>query len=357
MENSKHFIQSISTQVLKLPMKSALRWGKDNQLDFLEHVLIKVTAGNDLWGTAEAPVRPTIYGETIISIEAIVAEHFAPKLVGVSLNDEQTIQAVIHSIKNNNCAKGALDIAICEVKAQAQGKSPFEKYLGSKKSIRVSYILGMNDLETMLAEAKEIYAQGISVFKLKIGRTAKQDEQVIQALTHEFAGTGVILYADANETFIPKNAFKNLERLAKLGIAYVEEPLPVQLIKARAQLKAAQILPIIADDSCFTLADLDRELSFDTFDILNIKTARTGFTDSLAMLKKASQANKGIMLGSQASSGLGTLHCSLIASHNEVTHPCELGFPLKLKEDSLDRNFVYREGFLYIDDLQEMLAS
>ncbi len=357
MKNSKHSIQSISTQVLELPMKGALHWGKGSKLNSLEHVLIKVVANNDLWGIAEAPVRPTIYGETIFSIEAVVAEHFASKLIGISLNDEKAIKEVIHSIKNNYCAKGALDIAICEARARAQGKSLFEQYSGDQENIRVSYILGINDLEVMLAEAKEVYKRGVSVFKIKIGRDKAQDEKIIQALTHELAGTGVILYADANEMLVPEDSFAELEHLAKLGIAYVEEPLPVHLIKARAELKAAQILPIIADDSCFTLADLERELSFDTFDILNIKTARTGFTESLAMLKKAKEANKGVMLGSQASSGLGTLHCALIASHKEVTHPCELSFPLKLQKDSLKKSLVYKYGFLYTEDLQEIATS
>ncbi len=357
MAKSEHSIQSVSTQLLELPMKSNLQWGKNSQLSSLEHVLVKVTADNGFWGIAEAPVRPTIYGETIISIEAIVAEHFAPKLMGISLNDQKAIQEVIHSIKNNNCAKGALDIAICEVRAQARGKSLFGQYLGKQKSVRVSYILGINDLESMLEEAKEIYAQGVSVFKIKIGREEKQDEQIIQALREEFADKDVILYADANETLTPDNAFERLEHLAKLGIAYIEEPLPVHLIEDRAKLKAAQILPIIADDSCFTPSDLERELAFDTFDILNIKPARTGFTESLAMLEQASKAGKGVMIGSQASSGLGTFHSALIASHKEVTHPCELSFPLKLLEDSLGKSFVYKEGFLHIDDLRKAIIS
>ena len=357
MTKSEHSIQSVSTQLLELPMKNNLQWGKNSQLNSLEHVLIKVTADNGLWGVAEAPVRPTIYGETVISIEAMVAEHFAPKLMGISLNDQQAIQEVTHSIKNNNCAKGALDIAICEVRAQVRGQNLFKQYLGKQKKIRVSYILGINDLESMLEEAKEVYAQGVSVFKIKIGREKAQDEQIIQALKEEFAGTNVILYADANETLDPDNVCKRLEHLAKLGIAYIEEPLPAHLIKDRAKLKAEQILPIIADDSCFTFPDLERELAFDTFDILNIKTARTGFTESLAMLEQASKADKGIMVGSQASSGLGTFHSALIASHKKVTHPCELSFPLKLEEDSLGKSFVYKEGFLHIDDLRKAIIS
>jgi L-alanine-DL-glutamate epimerase-like enolase superfamily enzyme len=169
-------------------------------------------------------------------------------------------------------------------------------------------------------------------------------------LQETFTGEDVILYADANEGLNPDTAAKDLERLAKLGIAYVEEPLPAHLIKARAALKRENILPIIADDSCFSLNDLERELDFDTFDILNIKTARTGFTESSKMLGLATNANKGVMIGSQASSGLGTVHAAIFASKAGVSHPSELGFPLKLEQDSISPSPVFSGGYLKLED-------
>ena len=59
---------------------------------------------------------------------------------------------------------------------------------------------------------------------------------------------------------------------------------------------AAKHIPLIADDSAFTVRNLRRELDFDTFDVLNIKTARTGYTPSRQMLVMAHSANKGVMM-------------------------------------------------------------
>jgi L-alanine-DL-glutamate epimerase-like enolase superfamily enzyme len=142
-----------------------------------------------------------------------------------------------------------------------------------------------------------------------------------------------------------------LEHLAALGLHYCEEPLPVEQIAARASLRAGQHLPLIADDSAFTLRDLQRELAFDTFDILNIKTARTGFTESAAMLALARRAGKGVMIGSQASAGLGTLHAALFAALPGIDYPSELSFPLKLRADILDRPLPITNGYLTVDDL------
>ena len=253
-------IKHLSTQPFKLEMKGSLSWGKQSKLDVLEHVLVTAITNDGHIGIAEAPVRPTIYGETVASVEAAIG-YLGNKLRSLDIHDTQTIETVLQGLPNNYCAKGALDIALCEARAKTQGRTLFELERGPNESIRVSFILGISDTATMLKEAREIFEAGVSVFKIKIGRDAKQDETIVKTLQHEFAGTDVILYADANEGLLPETATKDLERLAKLGLAYVEEPLPVHMLKARSKLKAQNILPIIADDSCFTMNALERELS------------------------------------------------------------------------------------------------
>jgi len=274
--------------------------------------------------------------------------------LGIDLNNTTEIDAVFTSIKNNHCAKGALDIALWDLRSKQEAKSGLVKeFAGKHDKLRCSYILGISDMDTMLAEAMKVYDAGVSVFKIKIGRDSAHDTEIVSSLNEAFADKDVILYADANEMLTEENAVERLEILASLGIAYVEEPLPVHLLKARASLKQANIIPIIADDSCFTFNNLLRELEADTFDILNIKTARTGYTESLRMLEAAKQAGKGVMLGSQASAGLGTLHCALFASQDGVTHESELSFPLKLKEDILSEVLHYDAGYLDVGLLEK----
>ena len=157
--------------------------------------------------------------------------------------------------------------------------------------------------------------------------------------------------------FCQKQPLEDLERLARLGLAYVEEPLPVHMLKARSALKAQNIMPIIADDSCFTLNNLERELEFDTFDILNIKTPRTGFTESKKMLELARNNNKGVMIGSQAGSGLATSHAALFASKTGIDFPSELSFPLKLYQDSIAPSIQYNQGFLDIQQLSKVSVT
>jgi L-alanine-DL-glutamate epimerase-like enolase superfamily enzyme len=361
-------ISAIETIPFQLPMHGALQWGKSSRFDTVAHVAVRVLLSDGSEGWAEAPPRPTIYGETIHSIRSVIAEELAPRVVGLpvwvddqvqpgalwAMPELQRLQSRLHEIKNNHTSKAAIDMALHSALAQHRGISLLDHLLdGNPRTVdkvRVSYILGIGDHDTVLAEARRIVEQGVRVLKVKVGRSWDEDIARIRDLQSEL-GADVDLYADANECFDAPEAAAKLDALAELGLHYCEEPLPVEQIPARATLRAGKHLPLIADDSAFTLRDLQRELAFDTFDILNIKTARTGFTESAAMLNLARRAGKGVMIGSQASAGLGTLHAALFATLPGIDHPSELSFPLKLRADILDRPLPIVDGYLSIDEL------
>lgn len=339
-------IKRIDTIPFRLPMEGELKWGSHGHLDSVRHVLIQVVLSDGSVGVAEAPPRPTIYGETVESIVAIVHRELAPRLVG---QDATGAWALMQPIRNNHTAKGALDMAVHDAVACSQGISLAEKLGCTHAHLRVSYILGIGDRDTVLAEAERVVKRGVRVLKVKVGRDWQEDIGRIRDLQAMFGAT-VDLYADANETMLTSDAAAKLETLRALGILYCEEPLPVELIRERAALRAGNYLPLIADDSAMDRRELARELAMDTFDILNIKPPRTGFTESLAMIEQAQRAGKGIMVGSQAGTGIGTARAALVAAQPGVDHPSELSFFLKLKEDIVDRPLPLDDGYLHLAD-------
>ena len=336
----------------RLPLRGTLAWGKGSSLNAAEHVLVRVHLSDGSVGQAEAPPRPTIYGETVGSVLAILA-HLSPALVGLNIDDTARLDAVRNSVVNNHTARGALDMALHDARARSQNSTLFDRLLGPQTRVRPSFILGIAPLPDMLAEANLVVAAGVRVLKVKVGRQHEHDLRLIRELRAEY-GDAVQLYADSNETLTPETAPAALAAMRDAGLSYVEEPLPVRLLRQRAELRRQKLLPIIGDDSCFTPADLERELNFGTIDILNIKTARNGFTDSLAMLERARSAGLGVMIGSQASSGLGTIHAALMASQAGVTEPSELSFVLKLEGDLLSGPITFQDGWLDVAALREL---
>lgn len=343
-------IEQIATTVFRLPMYGALRWGKSSALAEARHVLVQVTLSDGSTGVAEAPPRPTIYGETVYSITSVIKHELAPRVVGIPL---EKVQARLQEVKNNHTAKGATDMALHDALAQHKGISLAEHLGATAQQLKVSYILGIGDRDTVLAEAQRVYDQGVRVLKVKVGREWDEDVARIRDLQTMF-GEEMALYADANECLETHEAATKLAKLRDMGLLYCEEPLPVEFIQERAALRRQRAMPLIADDSCFTVRDLQRELALDTFDILNIKTARTGYTESQAMLQQALKAGKGIMIGSQASTGLGTIRTALFAALPGIEHPSELSFFLKIKEDILDQPIQLRDGYLQLAQLSSI---
>ena len=354
-------IERIDTAVFRLPMHGALQWGKSSRIAEIRHVLVRVTLSSGAEGMAEAPPRPTIYGETAATICSIIREELAPRIVGLPVMAEgdgadapaspvmTRILDRLHEVKNNHAAKGGLDMAIHAAVAQHRGVTLAERLGAVQERLKVSYILGIGDRETVMEEARRVVEQGVRVLKVKVGRDWEDDVARIREL-QDALGPEVALYADANECMAADTAPARLDALAEMGVLYCEEPLPVEQIRERAVLRRGGHLPLIADDSAFSLRDLDRELALDTFDILNIKTARTGYTESLGMLARASAGGKGVMVGSQAGAGIGTARAAVFAALPGIEHPSELSFQLKLKEDILDRSLPIRDGYLSLAD-------
>lgn len=344
-------VERIRTHALRLPLRGQLRWGRDGRLDALDLVLVRIDAASGAWGVAEAPVRPTIYGETATGIQALVRDVLAPRLRGKDANDDATLRAVTGSIPFNHTARAALEVAVHDLRARRSGLTLLARHRGPRERVRVSAIVGMDAPAAVAAEVLRIAEAGVRVFKVKVGRDQRRDDAVLAALSEALRGSEAVLYADANELLAPEQAPRRLERMASFGVRWVEEPLPVHMVHERAALKRDGILPIIADDSCFALPDLKRELALDTFDVLNVKPARSGLRDSREMLALARAHGKGAMVGSQAGSGLGTLLAATIASQPEVDHPSELTFPLRLEHDTTEHTWRFGGGELRLDEL------
>jgi L-alanine-DL-glutamate epimerase-like enolase superfamily enzyme len=345
-------IEHIQTTIFRLPLRGALRWGQHHSLASAEHVLVRVTLSNGSIGLGESQPRPSIYGETADTVCHIIHTQLAPRLLGQPATTPLPWQA----LPNNHTAKGALDIALTEALAHSTGQS-LADYLGViQTALPVSYILGIGSLDDVLAEAERVYAAGVRVLKVKVGRDWQSDLKAVRALQQ--ALPAVQLYADANETWQANNAVAQLEALREHGLLYCEEPLPVEQILARSALRAGQHLPLIADDSCFTERDLQRELALDTFDILNIKTSRTGYTQSYRMAQAAQAAGKHIMVGSQAAAGLGAARTGLFAATlAQSLLPCEITFHLKLQADIVAAHPPIVNGYIQVADLATMRIS
>ena len=192
------------------------------------------------------------------------------------------------------------------------------------------YTIGIDSLDMML---KKIELHPSPIYKIKVA--GQNDLSILQAIREM---TNAKLRIDANAGWLLENALEMLPALEKLEIELIEQPFAKESFKETQLLANATAIPIVADESCVGLADVEK--CIDVFDGINVKlTKSSGITPALDMIKKARQHNLKIMLGTMNESTIGT---SALAHMAPMVDYLDADGPLLLKED-LATGITYNE--------------
>jgi len=117
------------------------------------------------------------------------------------------------------------------------------------------------------------------------------------------------LIVDANESWHDRDIAAEAAALAALGVEMVEQPV---IHGQEARLAGVHApLPLCADESCHTRADLDR---LGDFDAVNIKLDKAGgLTEALALAREAKERGFRLMVGCMLGTSLGIAPAALLA--------------------------------------------
>lgn len=119
----------------------------------------------------------------------------------------------------------------------------------AEKGITINGLIWMGNKEFMQQQIKEKLKTGFTTIKMKIGAIDFETEyELLSAIRKEFSATEVTLRVDANGAFAPNEALHKLERLSKLEIHSIEQPIRQGQWEAMRKLCAETPLPIALDE-------------------------------------------------------------------------------------------------------------
>ena len=315
-----------------------------------EHVLVRVHTGDGVVGTADAPPRPFTYGETQTSVRSIIEDHFAPAILGVGILEREVVHARLNRTVGNPVAKAALDMAIWDAIGQTLGVSVTELLGGFTDRVRVSHMVGFAPAEQMVAEAERIRATyGITTFKVKVGRSPyRQDVEAVRAV--RAAMPEVELYIDGNRGWSPSESARALREMADVDLSFAEELCPADDVLGRRWLVEHSTIPMYADESVSTPADVTRELLAGAATGISIKTSRTGFTTSQRILGQCEGMGVEVYVGNQIDTQVASLSAAAFAAAHSLTarRPAELSNFLDMTDDLLAEPLLIEEGQLRV---------
>jgi L-alanine-DL-glutamate epimerase-like enolase superfamily enzyme len=261
---------------------------------------VRVTDGDGAegWGEA-APNR--FYGETVETVAAVLPRLEAA-LEGLDPWHLDAAEARMNAaIRQNGAAKSAVSAALHDLAAKRLGVPLYRMWgLDPAAAPRSSFTIGIppNDAElrARVAEAAEY-----PVLKIKLG--SARDEEILRTVRE--VAPDKVLRVDANAAWTPKHAVHMAHRLADLyEVEFLEQPVAAHDVEGLRFVRERAPLPVIADESCVTSADIPRLVG--AVDGINIKLAKCGgLREAIRMVHAARAHGMLVMAGCMIETSLG----------------------------------------------------
>lgn len=307
----------IKTFNLKLKHPFSLSRGTRTEIPSL----IVELRSNGLSGFGEATANP--YYKTTVDNFVKQLQHKKSIIeINVNKTPEEFWAYLYPHFKNNLFLLCALDVAYYDLYTRIQ-KIPLYKYWGlSTTSIPLSnYTIGIDTIKNMLLKMKE---QPSPIYKIKLG--TKNDIQIVEELRKQ---TNSIFRIDANCGWTAKETIENSIALKKLGVEFIEQPLPADDWLGSKEIFNKSHLPIIADESCILENSIEKCANY--FHGVNIKVMKCGgLTPAKRMISKAKELGLKTMVGCMTESSVGI---SAIAHLTPLLDYADLDGALLLKNN------------------------
>ena len=292
-------------------------------------VLVKVHA-DGVTGIAQVrPLAPShIVADSTFSTIAAIRELYGPRLIGLDLFDLELQNIAFDRVLAGNPApRAVLDHAIHDAMGKALGV-PVYKLLGglSQPRIPLEWSVGFADTgEEMIREARKAAEDfGLPVICLKAGHPEgwRTDIANVEAVRRAL-GASLVIGVDPNEGWSLTETLEALPALRDLGVAYLEQPIARRNIDGLLKIKnASQGLPLMADESLFTLDDAFELAEAHAVDVFCIKLYKVGGLRRARKIAAVAEAahikvNAGAVcaFSQLEAAASGHFYCSLPARH------------------------------------------
>jgi L-alanine-DL-glutamate epimerase-like enolase superfamily enzyme len=236
-----------------------------------ENVVVMIKHGDEVGYGAAAPSRH--YGETTATVESLLPEYLdAVEAVGDPFARREIHDQMLSVARENPAARAAVDIALWDLAGKLLEQPVYRLLVASAQTERppTSFTVAIDDTDGMKRRARAAVESGYPVLKVKLG--TDRDRRIIEAI--RAVAPDVTLRVDANEAWTPTEAIRNCEALAEHDVEFVEQPVSAENSEGLRHVAERSPLPIAADESCLTAADIP-EIA-DRCDIVNLKLMKTG---------------------------------------------------------------------------------
>jgi O-succinylbenzoate synthase len=305
------------------------------------------------WGEAATSAGPWYEYETVETCWHVLREFLAPGVVGCE----------IHSGRDAAHRMG-LEAAVWDLMGKAQGESVSKLLGGERDRVAVGVSIGVQaSVSELIDRIAGFWEQGYSRVKIKI--RPGWDVGIVREVRDRFPD--VPLMVDANSAYTLADVDRLME-LDEFDLMMIEQPLAHDDLVDHAELQGRLRTPVCLDESVPSLAAARVALALGSGRIVNIKPGRVG---GLTVAKDVHDLCRGhgvaVWCGGMLETGIGRAHNVALASLPGFTLPGDISASARYFErDIVDPPFeVGADGMMAVpegagigvDIIEERLAA
>lgn len=282
---------AVSTRTIELELRSPFRLSRGVSAT-RRNMVVEIEDDGRVGRGEAAPIAR--YGEDAASARAALGE-MAARLEHPRAFAEEAARV---AVAGQRAAQAAFDAALHDL-AGKRLQVPVSELLGLRRRALppTSWTIGVDPIPEAIE--KVAAASRFEVLKVKMG--VDGDMELLRAIR---AASPQVLRVDANEGWSFAGALERLPELARMGVEFVEQPLPADRLEEIRELRRASPLPFVADESVHDAADVPRLVG--AFDAINVKLAKCGgISQALKLIAAARAHGLGVLLGCMIESSLG----------------------------------------------------
>jgi o-succinylbenzoate synthase len=178
------------------------------------------------------------------------------------------VAAALRGEGSDPYAAAAREMAALDLAGRKSGRPVAEP---GRATVPVNLTLPAGPIPDVAAAAAAGAAAGFDCFKVKVGFDDDVDRV---AAVRDAIGAHGLIRLDANGAWEPEYAIEHIERLSPLGIELVEQP--CRTLAELAEVRFASGVPIAADESVRTAADVVAAAELAACDLVCVKLASAG---------------------------------------------------------------------------------
>lgn len=220
------------------------------------------------------------------SIVALLRDHLTPRLLG---RDPQQYEAIWRDLffhthatavgAITSLALAAIDTALWDRNARTAGL-PLWRLAGGAQSRVPVYTTegGWLHIEPgeLVEQTLAAKADGFRGAKIKVGKPHVAQDIARLSAVREAVGPDFELMVDANQCFTLAEAIRRAHQYAPLDLAWFEEPMPAEHVRAHAQLLASTSVPVAVGESMYHLSQFGEYIQQGACSIVQADVARVG---------------------------------------------------------------------------------